>query len=145
MVAAVHALEQAASEMPIGVILRYGLFYGDGTWFSRNGLTSEQIQRGEITATDGITSFIHVADAASAALLALDWEAGAVNIVDDAPAPGREWVPLYAQLIGAPSPPIKSGGQAWERGASNAKARRRGWQPRYPTWREGFQAVLRLP
>ncbi len=141
-VAAVQSLEQAVAEMPIGVVLRYGLFYGPGTWYSRNGLTSEQIQRGEVEATDGITSFVHVADAAQAALQALDWPAGPVNIVDDVPAKRTEWVPEYARLIGAPAPPIKPGVAAWERGATNVKARRLGWRPRYANWREGFRAEL---
>jgi nucleoside-diphosphate-sugar epimerase len=141
-VASTHQLETAVSEMPIGVVLRYGLFYGPGTWYFRDSLTTEQIRRGEIDATDGITSFIHVADAAQAALLALDWPAGVYNIVDDTPAPGTEWVTLYASLVGALPPVIKPGRQAWERGASNAKARALGWTPQYPKWREGFKSVL---
>jgi nucleoside-diphosphate-sugar epimerase len=141
-VAAVQSLEQAVAEMPIGVVLRYGLFYGPGTWYTRDGLTSAQIQRGEIYATDGITSFVHVADAAQAAVQALGWPAGPVNIVDDAPAKGAEWVAEYARLIGAPPPPLKPGAAAWERGASNAKARTRGWRPRYSNWRDGFREVL---
>lgn len=142
MVAAVHALEQAVAEIPVGVVLRYGLFYGPGTWYTLDGLMTEQIRRREIEATDGITSFVHVADAAYAALLALDWPAGAVNIVDDVPAIGNEWLPEYARLIGAPPPPSRSGALSWERGASNARARQFGWLPSYPTWREGFKAVL---
>lgn len=141
-VASVQAMEQAVMEMPIGVVLRYGLFYGPGTWYARDGLIAEQLHKGEIAATDGITSFLHVEDAAGAALLALDWPAGVFNIVDDAPASGREWVPLYASLIGAPPPPVRPEKQGWERGASNAKARGLGWRPLYPHWREGFQAVF---
>jgi nucleoside-diphosphate-sugar epimerase len=141
-VIAVQSLERAVAEMPVGVVLRYGLFYGPGTWYSRNGLTSEQIQRGEVEATDGITSFVHVADAAQAAVQALNWPAGLVNIVDDAPAKGTEWVTEYARLIGAPAPPFKPDAAAWERGATNAKARRLGWEPRYANWREGFRAEL---
>lgn len=141
-VAATHALEQSVAEMPLGVVLRYGLFYGPGTWYARDGLTTEQIRRGEIKATDGLTSFVHVADAAQAALLALDWPAGIVNIVDDEPAAATEWLPLYAHLVGAPPPPVKSGALGWERGASNTKARQLGWQPLYPSWRDGFRKEL---
>ncbi|HEX2619364.1 MAG TPA: hypothetical protein VHL11_04430, partial [Phototrophicaceae bacterium] len=96
--------------------------------------------------TDAVTSFLHVADAAQAALLALDWNAGAYNIVDDTPAAGTEWLPVYASLIGAPPPPVKPGAATWERGISNAKARAigdgAGWTPQYPTWREGFKITL---
>jgi nucleoside-diphosphate-sugar epimerase len=142
MVAAAHALDQAVAEMPIGVVLRYGIFYGPGTWYARDGLTTVQVRRGEIVATDGLTSFVHVADAARAALQALNWPSGPVNIVDDEPAPGTEWVPLYAKLVGAPPPPMKPGAEPWERGASNAKARSLGWRPAFPTWRAGFKAAL---
>ncbi len=138
----VQALEQAVAEMPVGVVLRYALFYGPGTWYTRESLTTDQIRRGEISATDAVVSFIHIRDAARAALLALDWPAGVWNIADDEPAAGTEWVPLYAKLVGAPPPPLQPGRQPWERGESNAKARALGWQPLYPTWREGFVREL---
>ena len=142
MVGIVRSAEQAMAQMPAGVILRGGIFYGPGTWYARDGLTTEQVRRGEIAADNAVTSFIHVADMARAAVQALEWPAGPVNIVDDEPAPASEWVPLYAKLVGAPPPPHKPGAEAWERGASNAKARSLGWQPAYPTWREGFKATL---
>jgi nucleoside-diphosphate-sugar epimerase len=142
MVAAVQALEQAVAEVPVGVILRYGLLYGPGTWYARDGMITEQVRRGEIEATDGVTSFLHVADAAQAALLALAWPAGPLNIVDDTPAAGTDWLPVYAGLVGAPPPPVRPGAAGWERGAANAKARQLGWRPRYPTWRDGFTTAL---
>ena len=70
-VAAVSSLEHAVAKMPIGVILRYGLFYGPGTWYGRDGLTTQQMRRGDFEASDGVTSFVHVADAAQAAIDAL--------------------------------------------------------------------------
>ncbi len=141
-VAAVQSLEQAVAQIPFGVILRYGMLYGPGTWFARDGLTTEQVRRGELIATDAVTSFLHVADAAQAALLALDWPAGAYNIVDDVPAAGTEWLPVYASLVSAPPPLVKRGAFGWERGASNARARQLGWRPLYPAWREGFKTAL---
>lgn len=141
-VAAVEALERAVADMPVGVVLRYGLLYGPGTWYARDGLATEQIRRGEMEATDGVTSFVHVADAARAALAALAWPAGPVNIVDDEPAAGTVWLPIYARLIGAPTPPTGSDCGGWERGATNARARERGWRPTYPAWRVGFEAAL---
>ncbi len=142
MVGVVHSAEQAAAEMPAGVMLRCGIFYGPGTWYSRDGLTTEQIRRGEIEATPAVTSFIHVADVAQAAVQALHWPSGVYNIVDDEPAPGTEWVPYYTQLVGAPPPPVNPGCEPWERGASNAKARALGWQARYASWRGGFCEAL---
>ncbi len=141
-VAAVQALEQAVTEMPVGVILRFGILYGPGTWYSLDGLTTEQIKQGELVANDAVTSFVHVADAASAAFAALDWSAGVVNVVDDEPASAKEWLPLYASLVGASQPPAQNGASAWERGASNVKARHLGWKPQYPSWREGFIKAL---
>lgn len=142
MVAAVRSLERAVAEVPVGVILRYGILYGPGTWYSGEGLITEQVRRGEIVADDAVTSFLHVADAARAAVQALDWPPGPLNIVDDEPAAGTEWVPAYAARIGAPRPPLRPGAQGWERGASNARARGLGWRPGYPSWRQGFQAAL---
>ncbi len=141
-VAAVQSLERAVAETPVGVVLRYGILYGPGTWYARDDLTTEQVRRGEIAATDGVTSFLHVTDAAQAALQALDWPTGPLNIVDDEPAAGTDWLPLYASLVGAPPPPIKLGAEGWERGASNTRARHLGWHPEYPTWREGFLEAL---
>ncbi len=141
-IAAVQSLERATAELPVGIVLRYGILYGQGTWYERDGLTTEQIRRGEVKANDAITSFVHVADAARAALLALEWDGGVYNIVDDEPAAARDWVPLYASLVGAPPPPVEAGRQAWQRGESNEKARSTGWQARFPTWREGFRQGL---
>ncbi|HRE49758.1 MAG TPA: NAD(P)-dependent oxidoreductase [Aggregatilineales bacterium] len=138
----VQALEQAVAEMPIGVVLRYGLLYGAGTWYDRDSLMTEQIRRGELTATDAVSSFLHVEDAARAALSAIDWPAGVYHIVDDEPAAGTQWLPVYARLVNAPPPLTRLGRQGWKRGESNAKARAVGWSPHYRSWREGFVHVL---
>jgi nucleoside-diphosphate-sugar epimerase len=101
-------------------------------------------------------SFIHLEDAAAATLLALeDGRPGVYNIVDDDPAPVREWLPLLAETLGAKPPRhlpawlvrMVAGEAAVAmgttvRGAANAKAKRElGWTPRYPSWRTGFAAV----
>ncbi|MDF2962429.1 MAG: hypothetical protein K0S39_4164 [Paenibacillus sp.] len=140
----IMALEKAAAEMPEYVILRYGLLYGPGTWYDCNGAVADKVRRKEMKATGGVTSFLHVDDAAQAALAALDWPNGPVNIVDDEPAPGTVWLPIYASAVGAPEPDIQAGSNRGERGASNAKARQGyGWEPIYPTWRDGFKASLK--
>ncbi len=135
----IYALESSVAEIPEPIILRYGMFYGPGTWYAPGGYMADQIRRRPLPATEGVTSFLHVEDAAEAAVSALNWPLGPVNIVDDEPVKGVEWLPIYAQAIGAPEPEQISGGNDWERGASNEKARREyGWIPRYPTWRKGF-------
>ncbi|WP_405152470.1 NAD-dependent epimerase/dehydratase family protein [Paenibacillus sp. FSL K6-0108] len=135
----VVALEEAVKEIPAYVILRYGTLYGPATWYAKNGDTAKKVINQEMKATDGVSSFVHVEDAANAALLALDWPTGTYNIVDDEPAKGIEWLPVYAQALDAPAPDIQSGAAPWERGASNHKAKNeRGWILQYPTWRTGF-------
>ncbi|GGD84842.1 NAD-dependent epimerase/dehydratase family protein [Paenibacillus nasutitermitis] len=143
MVGGVAALERAVAKMPEYVILRYGKFYGPGTWYERNGHIARQVLGKEVPATDGVSSFIHVEDAANAALLALGWPSGPVNIVDDEPAAMAEWLPVYASAMGAPKPDYKPGRERGECGAKNAKARiEYGWEPIYPTWRSGFARSL---
>lgn len=135
----VQALELAVGEMERGIVLRYGVLYGPGTWYAPNGSIAEQVRQGQLTADAGITSFLHVNDAARAALHALDWPQGIFNIVDDEPAPGNAWLPVYAVTLNAPPPPVSTAQPRGARGASNAKARRLlNWQPIYPDWREGF-------
>ncbi|MFB8374568.1 NAD-dependent epimerase/dehydratase family protein [Paenibacillus taichungensis] len=139
----VVALEEAVKEIPEHVILRYGTLYGPATWYAKNGDTAQKIMNHEIKATDGVSSFVHVEDAANAALKALDWPVGTYNIVDNEPAKGIDWLPVYAQALVAPSPDIQSGASSWERGASNHKAKNTcSWIPQYPTWRTGFAKSL---
>jgi nucleoside-diphosphate-sugar epimerase len=137
----VQTLEQATTELERGIVLRYGLFYGPGTWYAPGGSIAEQVRRGQFSADQGITSFLHVDDAARAALLALDWPAGIYNIVDDEPAPGISWLPVYAATLHAPTPAVSTDRPRAARGALNTKAHQLlHWQPLYPTWREGFVA-----
>jgi nucleoside-diphosphate-sugar epimerase len=140
----VAALEKIVTEIPHYVILRYGLLYGPDSWYDMEGFMADQVRLKQLPATDGVSSFLHTEDAANAALLALDWPSGPVNIVDDEPASGMEWLPVYASALGAPKPDVQPGqSNRGERGASNAKARREyGWKPFYPTWRTGFAQSL---
>jgi len=86
---------------------------------------------------------VHVDDAAGAAADALSWPTGFVNVCDDVPAPGREWVPAFCRAAGvAPVPEADGGRHGWARGASNEYARKElNWTPAWPSWREGFGAL----
>jgi nucleoside-diphosphate-sugar epimerase len=137
----VAALEAAVHEAPEWVVLRYGMLYGPGTWFAPGGLRAEDAHAGRLAADDAVTSFVHVDDAAAAALDALAWPSGVVNVCDDEPAPAREWVPVFCRTVDAPPPAVGPAGDRapWARGADNRHAREQlGWLPRYPTWRDGF-------
>jgi nucleoside-diphosphate-sugar epimerase len=139
-----------------GVVLRYGGFYGPGTGLAPGGAQWDTVRARKFPVIGdggGVWSFIHIDDAAAAAVSALEnWTPGEVyNVVDDAPAPVREWLPALASTIGARPPrhvPRFVGRLMGEhvvammceiRGASNAKARALlDWSPAWPTWREGF-------
>jgi 2-alkyl-3-oxoalkanoate reductase len=151
--AAMRHLDQAVTDAG-GIALRYGSFYG-----ADNDALVEPIRKRQFPIVGdggGISSFIHLDDAAAAAALALEHDGAAIyNIVDDEPAPVREWVPVLANVLGAKPPRhvprwlarlfageagVSMGTEA--RGASNAKAKRElGWELRYPSWRQGFVAA----
>jgi nucleoside-diphosphate-sugar epimerase len=151
--AAMRYLDEAVTEAG-GIALRYGLFYGA----ANDGLV-EPVRKRQLPIVGdggGISSFIHLDDAAAATVLALDHDGAAIyNIVDDEPAPVREWLPVLADALGAKPPRhfprwlarlfagdvgVMMGTSA--RGASNAKAKHElGWELRYPSWRQGFVAA----
>jgi nucleoside-diphosphate-sugar epimerase len=152
-IAAMRHLDEAVTEAG-GLALRYGGFYGA----ANDGMVEPVRKRQFPIVGDGggVSSFIHLDDAATATVLALEQgPAGVYNIVDDEPAPVREWLPVLADVLGA-GPPRRFprwlarlfAGEAVvmmateSRGASNAKAKRElGWELRYPSWREGFVAA----
>ena len=143
-----------------GIVLRYGFFYGPGSAYARDGSIAEQVRRRRfpiVGGGEGIFSYIHVDDAAAATVAAIEhgWP-GIYNVVDDEPAEVREWLPYYAELLGAKRPRrlpkwLARRLAGWYavylstelRGASNERARRElDWAPRYPSWREGLRQEL---
>jgi nucleoside-diphosphate-sugar epimerase len=142
---AVIAMERAVREVPEWVALRNGMLYGPDTWYWTSGLVARSARAGKLPATADVTSFVHVDDAAAASVAALTWPTGAVNVVDDEPAAGTEWVPVFCRAVGAPAP-LPALGPAdradWARGATNEYARKKlGWTPAWPSWRAGFAAM----
>ncbi|NLF76914.1 MAG: NAD(P)-dependent oxidoreductase, partial [Chloroflexi bacterium] len=162
MVQALDALEHTVLNTTgiDGIVLRYGYFYGPGTIYAADGSFVADVRKRRVPiigSGNGVTSFIHVADAAAATVLAMNaGRPGIYNIVDDDPAPIRVWLPVVAALCGAPRPmalPAIIGRLAagrWgyyfmteQRGASNARARQQlDWRPQYASWRDGFRAEL---
>ncbi|MFJ4342337.1 NAD-dependent epimerase/dehydratase family protein [Streptomyces sp. NPDC088915] len=145
VVAGVRALESAVAELPEAVVLRYGILYGPGTWYAPGGAVAAALAGdpgarflGSTAADGSVSSFVHVGDAAEAAVRALEWPPGAYNVVDDEPAPGHAWLPVLAEALGVPAPGRTEGRVPWARGAANARARALGWAPARPSWRTGF-------
>lgn len=137
---AIRIMEDLVCRIPHATVLRYGTLYGPGTWYAPGGRVANAVTAGLLPATGAVSSFVHIDDAIAATVQALAWPDGAYNIVDDEPAPATEWLPVYAEAIGAPRPAFSElpEGVPRGRGASNAKARTAGWVPAHPTWREGF-------
>ena len=91
-----------------GVVLRYGFFYGPGTWYRPDGAIAEQVRKREsaiIGEGNAVWSFVHIDDAVAATVAALTAEPGVYNVVDDDPLPVAEWLPAFARWVDAPEPP----------------------------------------
>ncbi|HSZ04524.1 MAG TPA: NAD(P)-dependent oxidoreductase [Solirubrobacteraceae bacterium] len=143
-----------------GMVLRYGYFYGPGSAMSRSGSIGQDLARRRLPIVgrgQGVWSLIHVDDAARATVAALTrGQSGPYNIVDDEPAAVAQWLPALADVLGAPRPlrvpvmiarPLAGAygvaSMTRAQGASNELAKRElGWQPEYPSWREGFRTAL---
>jgi 2-alkyl-3-oxoalkanoate reductase len=135
-----------------GIALRYGFFYGPGTWFHPDGDVARQVREGQfpiIGEGDGVWSWLNVEDAAKATVAAAErGDSGVYLITDDQPLPVGRWLSAFAASVNAPTPPRISTEQALEtggadavyygtrlRGASNAKAKRDlNFQPRPLEW-----------
>ena len=154
-------LEAAASATPgIELVsLRYGFFYGPGTWYSSDGDMGEQARQQRIPVIgngEGVWSWVHVDDAGAATAAALECAPGAYNVVDGEPAPQSTWLPAFARAVGAPVPPRMPEEEAFRafgpdtvyyatrlRGASNEKAKRElNFQPRPLEWLSRTQSHL---
>jgi nucleoside-diphosphate-sugar epimerase len=146
-------LEAAAARTPgIELVsLRYGFFYGPGTWYSREGDMGEQVRQQRVPVIgngEGVWSWVHIDDAAAATAAALECAPGAYNVVDGDPTPQSLWLPAFARAVAAPAPPRMTENEALAafgpdtvyyatrlRGASNERARRElHFQPRPLEW-----------
>ena len=155
--AAIRHVEEAVLAAPLeGIALRYGSFYGPGA----SDAMADVLRKRKfpiVGAGTGLWSWVHIDDAASATVAAVEHGArGIYNIVDDEPAPVSEWLPYLAEQVGAKPPrrvPLWLGrifaGEVGVsmmtqiRGSSNAKAKRAlDWEPAWPSWREGFRYGL---
>jgi 2-alkyl-3-oxoalkanoate reductase len=135
-----------------GVVLRYGFFYGPGTWYRPDGAVADQVRKGEaaiIGKGNAVWSFVHIDDAVAATVASLTAEPGVYNVVDDDPLPVAEWLPAFARWVNAPEAPrvsmedaLKTAGEEAVyyhtklTGASNGRAKvLLGFAPRPLLWR----------
>jgi 2-alkyl-3-oxoalkanoate reductase len=159
---AIRRLEEAVvgAEEIEGIALRYGSFYGPGTGISEDGEIAALVRKRRLPIVGdggGVSSFVHVDDAAAATVAAIEHGApGVYNVCDDEPVAVADWLPDLARVLGAKPPrriPVWLGRVAMGEvgvslmtqigGASNAKAKRElGWQPRYKSYRDGFRNGL---
>jgi nucleoside-diphosphate-sugar epimerase len=153
--AALRHVEDAVGRVG-GAVMRYGAFYGPGATDDQVVLVRKR-QFPLVGDRTGYASWVHLDDAASATVLAVEQKAsGVFNIVDDEPAPAGDWLPYLAACAGAKRPvrvpvwlarllagEVVVTMMTQGRGFSNAKAKRElGWEPRYPSWRQGFKEGL---
>jgi nucleoside-diphosphate-sugar epimerase len=137
----VATVEESAAVAPEWVVLRYGMFYGPDTWYAADGLRGEEARAGQLVPDSEVTSFVHVDDAARAAIAALEWPTGAVNVCDDEPADGHTWLPAFCAAVGAevPAPGPARAAEPWARGADNTRLRSElGFELEHTSWRTGF-------
>jgi nucleoside-diphosphate-sugar epimerase len=159
-VRALIEMERIAQQAPLStIILRYGGFYGPGTWLGRGGFIYEDTLKRKYPLLGdgaGYYSWIHIDDAATATVAAIESDrTGIFNVVDDEPSPSREWLPYYAETIGGPVPRtiplmiarfVGGGLVDWQNQippVSNARIKQvLGWKPAIASWREGFRSGL---
>lgn len=150
----IGAYEDRVLASPLdGVVLRYGFFYGPGTWYRPDGAIADQARKGESAIVgdgNGVWSFVHIDDAIAATVASVTAEPGTYNVVDDNPLPVAEWLPAFARWVDAPEPQRVSAEDALRTageeavyyhtrltGASNGRAKAElGFAPRPLLWKD---------
>lgn len=150
----IGAYEDRVLASPLdGVVLRYGFFYGPGTWYRPDGAIADQARKGKSAIVgdgNGVWSFVHIDDAIAATVASVTAEPGTYNVVDDDPLPVAEWLPAFARWVDAPEPQRVSAEDALRTageeavyyhtrltGASNGRAKAElGFAPRPLLWKD---------
>ncbi|PTK06338.1 NAD-dependent epimerase/dehydratase family protein [Mammaliicoccus sciuri] len=137
----VEGLEKESARLNKHVILRYGLLYGPGTWYGKDGMIYNQFINGEVTMTDGVQSFIHIDDAVETAIQALNFESGIYNVADDEPVKGDDWAKWYSNELNVTPTLNIEPAAPFERGVTNKKFKDQGGKLIYSTWKDGMHPI----
>lgn len=145
---------QFTGEGRIGVVLRFGLFYGPGSVHSDQMLSFARLRFGvSLGSPDSYTPTIYLSDAGTAVSAALSAGAGVYNVVDDEPLTNRAFTDALCAAAGR-KPLLRGPGRLMSLGGKRAAALTRsqrvsnarfkaatGWKPEYSSAREGWQAA----
>ncbi|MCQ9278269.1 NAD-dependent epimerase/dehydratase family protein [Staphylococcus borealis] len=137
----VIGLEKETARMDHYVVLRFGWLYGPGTWYGKDGMIYNQFKNGEVTLSDGVTSFIHLDDAVEVSIQAMNFDNGIYNVADDAPVKGSEFAEWYAKEVGVDPKVTIQPAQPFERGIKNDKFKAQGGTLIYNTWKDGMHPL----
>ncbi|AKL92712.1 NAD-dependent epimerase/dehydratase family protein [Staphylococcus capitis] len=137
----VEGLENETKRLGEYVVLRFGWLYGPGTWYGKDGMIYNQFIDGNVTLSDGVTSFVHLDDAVETSIQAINFDNGIYNVADDEPVKGSDFAEWYKnQLQVNPKITIQPA-QPFERGVTNDKFKAQGGKLIYSTWKDGMNPI----
>lgn len=137
----VIGLEKETARMDQYVVLRFSWLYGPGTWYGKDGMIYNQFKDGEVTLSDGVTSFIHLDDAVEVSIQAMNFDTGIYNVADDEPVKGSDFVVWYSKEVSADPEVTIQPVQPFERGITNDKLKEQGGTLIYNTWKDGMHPL----
>ena len=137
----VEGLEEQTARMDNYVVLRFGWLYGPGTWYGKDGMIYNQFIDGEVTLSDGVTSFVHLDDAVETSIQASNFANGIYNVADDEPVKGSDFAQWYKQQLKVNPKVNITPAEPFERGVSNEKFKSQGGTLQYKSWKDGMNPI----
>ena len=137
----VEGLEEQTARMDNYVVLRFGWLYGPGTWYGKDGMIYNQFIDGEVTLSDGVTSFVHLDDAVETSIQAINFANGIYNVADDEPVKGSDFAQWYKQQLKVNPKVNITPAEPFERGVSNEKFKSQGGTLQYKSWKDGMNPI----
>ncbi|OHS37422.1 epimerase [Staphylococcus sp. HMSC62D11] len=137
----VEGLEEQTARMDNYVVLRFGWLYGPGTWYGKDGMIYNQFIDGEVTLSDGVTSFVHLDDAVETSIQAKLIANGIYNVADDEPVKGSDFAQWYKQQLKVNPKVNITPSEPFERGVSNEKFKSQGGTLQYKSWKDGMNPI----